>query len=130
MARTVGAVITMDMSPHPNLSTALLALVGKAISSVIFVEGYVQIELQGSRMSVLTSMHLYRDDARLASDEASFSMTLLACVGTEVLSVEEKGDDLIITLSDGAALEIHLADPSAGTEAFIYQDGEGRVWVA
>jgi hypothetical protein len=120
----------MNTSPHPSLAVALLALIGRTISAVTFVESYVHIELQGSRMSVLAKMHLVRDDQSVASDAADFSNALLACVGAQVLGVREKGDQLIVWLSPDKTLEINLADSSVEPEAFIYQDGTGRVWVA
>jgi hypothetical protein len=120
----------MNLPPHPSLSVAMLTLVGKTISAVAFVEGYVQIEFLGSRMSVLTKMHLVHGDRRIASDVLDFASSLSACVGAEVLGIQERGDNLIVRLSSDDTLEINLADLTAGPESFIYQDGTGRVWVA
>ena len=116
---------------YPPLSIALLTFIGKKISAVVFVEGYVQIEFPGGRMSIMAQMVLQIDGAvSLDSKADGFASALSSCVGAEVLGVQEQADDLVVRLSNGSTLRINLADPSIGPETFVYEDSEGGIWVA
>jgi hypothetical protein len=118
-------------SPHPKLITALQCLLGKTITAVTFVEGYVQVEVSGSRISVLTRMELAEDSRRLASDDPDFPRALQACVGHQIIAVEDRGNrELEVRMLNGKSISIDLADPHAGVEALIFEDGSGRTWVA
>jgi len=111
------------------LLSAVTSLIGRAISSIVFIEGYIQIHLGVARMSILSSVRLEQEGNLTARGDAEFGPALLSCVGTTIVKVRELQDALVLELSSAISLHIALVGASNAPEAFIYEDDSGRIWV-
>jgi hypothetical protein len=119
----------MNSAGTETLATALSKLCGESIAAITFVEDYVQVEVRGGRMSILEPPRVEVQGRVLGHGDPDLAVELRACVGVSIRSIQVDEHRVQVELSNQTVLTIALSEPTGASEAFIYQDAGGRIWV-
>jgi hypothetical protein len=111
--------------------TKLDDLVGRVLSAVVFVQDYLQLQFDGSVLTLLVWPVVSAGATERAFDSPGYRDLLCERIGmivTDAKAVE--GDALSVALSDRSSIVVSLApDSYPGPEAAIYRAQDGRTWV-
>ena len=112
------------------LAEGLRELRGRQLSSVEFVQDYVQLKFDGPRLSAYVLPVVALNGKRLRHDGAGYRDELCARIGRTVLDADFRdGEALSLRFDDGAVIEISVRDKDyAGPEALEFVDARQR-WV-
>ena len=112
-------------------TTRLDDLVGRVLSAVVFVQDYLQLQFDGSVLTLLVWPVVSRGANERAFGSPEYRDLLCACIGTIVTDARIfTGSALTLELSDRSLIVASLApDDFTGPEAVIYQSQDGRTWV-
>jgi hypothetical protein len=99
---------------------------GEQLSSVTFVQDYLQLAFDGPALSVFTPVSVRSSSITAASGDGNFRNALCGQIAKIVADVTlYSGDALTIRFEDGSQIEISLKpDAYTGPEAFV-ADGFG-----
>jgi hypothetical protein len=123
--------MTMTTQENPvSLAEGLKGLVGRRVSSVEFVQDYVQLRFDGPRLSAYVSPVVDLPAKRLRHDAPGYRDELCARIGRAVVLGEFRdGEGLWRRFDDGVVVEISVRDKDyTGPEALEFVDGPRR-WV-
>jgi hypothetical protein len=123
------------MSAHneeqASSTTKLDDLVGRVLSAVVFVQDYLQLQFDGSVLTLLVWPVVSTGATERAYDSPGYRDLLCARIGTTVTDAQAvDGQALTIALSDRSSIIASLApDSYPGPEAAIFRAQDGRTWI-
>jgi hypothetical protein len=112
---------------------ALQFLIGEQLSSVEFVQDYVQLRFNGPCLTVYCSLHqITKDDLTKTWGEAGYCDELCRLTALSIEQVRiEPSECLAITFDDGSIWSMSLRDEHyRGPEALCYTDSLRGLWYA
>lgn len=114
-----------------NRTTKLDDLVGRVLSAVVFVQDYLQLQFDGSVLTLLVWPVVSAGATERAFDSPGYRDLICARIGATVTDAQAINDyALSITLSDHSSITTSLAPESyLGPEAAIYTTQDGRTWI-
>lgn len=112
-------------------SDSLGTLVGRALSSVEFVQDYVQLRFDGPTLTVLTSISVLVDGVRLRETDPGFRDALCHEIGKTVAGTSiVPGGWLDLVFVDRSVVRVSLApDDYVGPEGVLFGEGGRLLWV-
>src|ERR1051326_2940008 len=104
---------------------------GEALSSVEFVQDYVQLRFDGATLTAYTRPHLSVAGKIFSWGDQGYRDALCAEIGMLVRNTDvEGGKGISIIFEDGAILNISLRDEDyRGPEALEFSTSNGQPWV-
>ena len=104
---------------------------GKSLSSVEFVQDYVQLRFDGSTLTAYIWPYLQVGSQTFSWGDLPYKDSLCARIGVQVKDASFiDGRDLTIWFEDGAMLKISLRDEDyRGPEALQFVNDQGSTWV-
>src|ERR1700704_6488245 len=122
----------MPMAQHAKSTEeeGLQVIVGKQLSSVEFVQDYVQLRFDGSLLNAVTQPSVESNGRELHWGEAGFRDELCNRIGKRVVSAQIiPGEALKIKLEDGAIIRISLRDRDyRSAEAVYFESKPSGEW--
>jgi hypothetical protein len=114
----------------PPLAEGLKRLNGRQLSSVEFVQDYVQLRFDGPWLTAYVLPVVQLDGEQLRHDVPGFRDALCARIGRAVLQSEFRtGEGLFLHFDDLAVIRISVRDSDyTGPEALEFVDGHQR-WI-
>lgn len=114
-----------------TLNDALSRLVGTALSSVEFVQDYLQLRFGGPTLTSYTHPRLVRHDVAIFWGDPAYRNSLCALVGVlvkETAVAENK--EVTLDFENGTAVKVSLESQDyRGPEALQFVGDDGSVWV-
>jgi hypothetical protein len=110
--------------------SSLERLIGKSVSSICFLPGYVQVVFEELILTCYTNHVVFISDERTDYRIAGFKDKLCMLIGKSVQSVAEKlRDGLAIYFDDGDSITISLRFEDAGSvEAAMLSEQTGTIF--
>src|SRR5512138_1437595 len=94
--------IERQMTTH-----SLQELVGREVSSVEFVRGYVQIRFDGPCLSLYTMPTVRTSDGQVLDvTKSGYADALVTAIGKIVAKAEDNGRVILIECKDGPVIEV------------------------
>jgi hypothetical protein len=127
--------VSIEMTGHneqqANGTVDLDDLTGRVLSAVVFVQDYLQLQFDGSLLTLLVWPVVASGATNKAFNSAGYRDLLCERIGRTVTHAEAVAEHaLFIALSDGSSITASLApDSYPGPEAAIYTAQDGRTWV-
>jgi hypothetical protein len=109
----------------------LSGLIGRALSAVVFVQDYLQLQFDGDLLTVLVWPTVVSGGGRYTFGNPGYRDALCERIAAVVTDAEvEPEQRLTVRLDDGSTIVVPL-DPEShtGPEAVIYAAEDGRTWV-
>lgn len=112
-------------------STELDDLIGRPLSAVVFVQDYLQLQFDGSVLTLLVWPAVANFGTEKDFNSPGYRDFLCDRIGASVTDARVIADQaLSISLSDGSSITASLrSDSYEGPEAAIYTTQDGRTWV-
>lgn len=113
-----------------NEHVGLQELVGREISSVEFVRGYVQIRFDGPCLSAYTMPSIRTDSGReLDPSMVGYADALVGLIGKVVEAACQSEGAIELRLADGASMAVSLRDTDRrADEAASLTTGGASIW--
>src|SRR6266700_3814789 len=120
------------MTANRTLAEALQALEGEQLSSVEFVQDYVQLRFDGPRLNVYTPHRITSGESTISWGEPGYCDALCKLIGRIVRKAQiSEGENLSFSFDGPFVWSMSLRDSDYhGPEALYYVDGTGQSWVA
>ena len=117
--------------PQPSYAEILSYLVGEQLSSVEFVQDYLQLRFDGPTLNVTGPIVVTAGDHRHAAWEPGFRDLLCGQIGKLIASVTQRAEEaLVFTFEDGSAITVSLAPFDGCPEALYFHDPHRNTWFA
>ena len=114
-----------------NLADALRELVGQPLSSVEFVQDYVQLHFDGPTLTAYTRPTISVRSSTLAWCDSGYRDALCEQIGSVVHRVKVQPEEVSLLFESGSGIEVSLRpDDYRGPEALQFWLKAGRTWVA
>lgn len=112
-------------------STRLDDLIGRVLSAVVFVQDYLQLQFDGSVLTLLIWPVVESSAIKMFFGMPGYRDLLCERIGMSVTDAEVVADHaLSVVLNDGSSITASLLPESyEGPEAAIYTAQDGRMWV-
>ena len=112
-------------------TTRLDDLIGRTLSAVVFVQDYLQLQFDGSVLTLLVWPVVTTDATEKAFHSPGYRDLLCERIGESVTDAQAVSEQaLSIRLSDGSSITASLVpEDHTGPEAAIYAAQDGRTWV-
>ncbi len=113
-----------------TLSDALTKLVGSQLSSVEFVQDYVQLHFDGPTLTAYTLPTVVIGNSMFTLGDPGYRDALCNPIGSDVRRTQVERERLLVEFVNGASVAVSLRDSDyRGSEAIQFSlDGE-RFWV-
>jgi hypothetical protein len=110
--------------------SSLERLVGKSVSSICFLPGYVQVVFEELILTCYTNPAVFISDGRADYRMPEFKDKLCMLIGKSVQSVTEKlRDELAIYFDDGDSITISLRfEDASSVEAAMLSEQAGTIF--
>ena len=104
-------------------------IIGRPMSSVEFVQDYIQFRFDGPCLTTLTLPSLKRPGEVVGAADQGYRDDLCSQIGIQVEMVEVSDTELIVRFMNSVAIIVSLRDEHyTGPEAINYV-GENGVWI-
>ncbi len=115
----------------PAAVDAIGDIVNRELSAVVFVRDYVQLQLDGPTVTVLTPITVSSRGVVARSGDTGFKDLLCDQISKTIVTAEARsGEALLLTVSDGSTITISLAAVDhVGPEAVIIQRSNSQCQV-
>jgi hypothetical protein len=108
----------------------LSELKGRVLSSVEFVQDYMQLRFDGPVLTTYTLPTVSAEGTAIAFGDPEYRNRICAEIGREVRATGLDKDVVAIQFTDGAEFRISLRDEDyRGPEAVQFQSEPGQVWI-
>jgi hypothetical protein len=119
----------VDSRP-PSVDIALNDLVGRVMTSVIFVMDYLQITFDDAWLTVISSPTLITGGKEVGWKSPDFADVLRRQIGKALRRVDVSNRQARLTFETGCALSIPLEEDPPRVEYLILEKDGKRIWVA
>jgi hypothetical protein len=114
-----------------TLQAKIREIVGSSLSSVEFVQDYVQFRFDGPCVTAFTPPGLKSAIGVLRPGTQGYLEGVCSRIGVRVAAVRVTDEELIIEFVDSSAITVSLRkEHYIGPEAINYVAGDGTIWVA
>ena len=108
---------------------ALQRLQGEQLSSVEFLQDYVQLRFDGPCLSAYNPHHIVLKDSKIAWGQPGYCDALCKLIAQRVQKVTVAEDAISVAFDNDAVWTMSLGDQGrTGPEAFYFVDMEGNFW--
>jgi hypothetical protein len=115
---------------NPTLQTKIEEIIGRGMSSVEFVQDYVQFRFDGPCLTAITPPVFSTALGVLSRDHAGWRDGLCSAIGIQIASVRVSDKELRIDFANSCAIAISLrSEDHAGPEAINYVAEDGAIVV-
>jgi len=106
-------------------------LVGEQLSSVTFVQDYLQLSFDGPRINVFNPLRVKTLSSCITSWSPGFRDLVCGQIGKVVAAVNSQpAEALTVVFEDGSSLSISLLpEDSMGPEAYYANGFKGKAWL-
>jgi len=113
-----------------TLGDAVQELQGKPLSSVEFVQDYIQLRFDGPCLTAYTLPVVSSGSNILTADSFDYRNQLCTQIGHVVVACRAEIDELLMKFDDGVEIRISLRDDDyRGAEALEFISEDGHTWV-
>jgi hypothetical protein len=121
----------IDGGPAGGDERPLSPIVGSQLSSVEFVQDYVQLRFDGPTLTAFTVPSIITEHGRYEWETPGYRDALCSLIGKLVRSTSVCTDQVIrIEFEDASAVEVSLRPADyRGPEAAMFTNGPGETWV-
>jgi hypothetical protein len=114
-----------------TLTDALRTLVGSALSSVEFVQDYVQFRFDGPCLTAYTQPKIRTSNGTLSWSDPGYRDALCSQIGCLITNASSDGDDVSVCFAGVTCITISLRrDDYRGPEALQLSLESTQIWVA
>ena len=114
----------------PDLDYALTELRGAALSSVEFVQDYIQLRFDGPCLSIFTHPVIRCDGQQVEWTQPGYADLFRLWIGCAVIDTAATNDQVLLSFADGNQLAVSLREEDkSGPEALTFQLNDERIWV-
>ncbi|HEX7285645.1 MAG TPA: hypothetical protein VF532_05650 [Candidatus Angelobacter sp.] len=118
------------MNVNGSFAEALERLQGEQLSSVEFVQDYVQLRFDGPCLSAYNPHHITSSNSTIAWREPGYCDALCKLIAHRVQKATVAEDSIRVSFDNDAVWTMSLGDQGrTGPEAFYFVDHEGNFWV-
>jgi hypothetical protein len=112
-----------------SFADALQRLQGEQLSSVEFLQDYVQLRFDGPCLSAYNPHHLAQENSTIAWGQPGYCDALCKLIAHRVQKATVAQDGISVTFDNDAVWTMSLGDQGqTGPEAFYFVDIEGNCW--
>ena len=117
--------------PQKTFAQILIYLAGELLSSVEFVQDYLQLRFDGPTLNVSGSITVSAGNDSRTAWEAGFRDLLCGQIGKRVERITELTDDaLTFWFADGSTITVSLVPDEGSPEALYFHDPSSGDWFA
>ncbi len=114
-----------------TLAKGLEGLLGKAVSSIEFVQNYVQIRFDGPCLTAYTLPKVTNHGRDYCFGDDNYRDVLCATIGSKISGTSVDKDGVSISCDNGIGVNVSLQEADyIGPEALQFIDDHGNIWVA
>jgi hypothetical protein len=120
------------MNEPKTLDEALKRLVGEQLSSVEFVQDYLQLRFDSPCLTVYGCVHhVIRNQSSISWGQPGYRDTLCGLIAHQIRKTELlSGDKISLTFDNESVWSMSLREEDRnGPEAVMYVDGSDKIWV-
>jgi len=114
---------------HRSLSDALYKLTGQPLTAVTFIQDYLQISFDNSKITILALPRMVRDKTAVAWDSPVFCDFLRKEIGVHLKTAEVGRNKVAFAFENGIELLVPLDEDPSLIEKLMFTDDEGTTWV-
>jgi hypothetical protein len=112
-----------------SFADALQRLQGEQLSSVEFLQDYVQLRFDGPCLSAYNPHHLAQENSTIAWGQPGYCDALCRLIAHRVQKTTVAEDGISVTFDNDTVWTMSLGDQGqTGPEAFYFVDMEGNCW--
>lgn len=113
-----------------DLNSAIGQLKGRVLSSVEFVQDYVQLRFDGPCLTAYTHPIVNLGRECLVWGVSGYSDRLCEQIGSTVIAAGANGTEVSVGFESGAVISVSLLDEDyIGPEAIQFTNEEGSIWI-
>jgi hypothetical protein len=112
-----------------NLAEALSKLYGEPLSSITFVEDYLQLGFTAGRITMVVNPRLVANGKEYRWDSPEFCTKLRAQIGVAVNGAEVTDAGVTLVMASGIRLAAVFSDEPRLVERFIFTNDSGTNWI-
>src|SRR5438270_1970802 len=120
------------MNEPKTFNEALKRLIGEQLSSVEFVQDYLQLRFDGPCLTVYGEVkHVFRNQSSISWGQPGYRDTLCGLIAHQVRKTELKTDENISLMFDNESvwsMSLRKEDRH-GPEALMYVDCSNNIWI-
>lgn len=106
-------------------------IMGEQLSSVVFVQDYLQLDFDGSRLTYNIWPCVERQGKASRFGDSGYRDELCALIGKRLVSVRDANETLDLEFEDGAAVRCALSSaPGLEGDRVVFFAAEGGSWSA
>ncbi len=114
-----------------DLNSAIGQLKGRVLSSVEFVQDYVQLRFDGPCLTAYTHPIVNPGTECLVWGASGYSDRLCEQIGSTVIAAGASGTEVSVGFESGAVISVSLLDEDyIGPEAVQFTSEDGSIWIA
>lgn len=107
----------------------LAILIGEQLSSVIFVQDYLQLDFDGRRLTLNEWPKLFTLEGEFHFGEKGYRDELCSFIARKVERVDESENLIRMVFTDGSSIRVDLSESRVGEgDRVIFNDGLNRSW--
>jgi hypothetical protein len=105
-------------------------IVGEQLSSVEFIQDYVQLHFDGACLTAITLPAVTVDGVTRRHNDSGYRDALCVCIAKKVIAVKVDEAEIRIDFGSGRSISISLQDKDyRGPEAAVFHDGHKPIVV-
>jgi hypothetical protein len=114
---------------NESFADALQRLKGEQLSSIEFLQDYVQLRFDGPCLSAYNSHHIASNNSTIAWGEPGYCDALCKLIAHTVERATLSEQEISLLFDNDAIWTLSLnKDHSSGPEAYYFVDQEGNFW--
>ena len=120
------------MDEPKTLDQALKRLIGEQLSSVEFVQDYLQLRFDGQCLTVYGFVHhVVRNQCSISWGQPGYRDMLCGLISHKIKQTELlSGEKIFLTFDNESIWSMSLREEDRnGPEALMYVDGSDKIWV-
>lgn len=120
----------MSLNDPLPLSAALDEQIGKSVTSIVFVQDYMQVVINEAMLTLYAMPRASVGGRVLLPHDAGYYDVLCSLIGKTISRSLVSDDVISFAFDNETTLSIDLKDPELkGPEVLAYTDGRGNTWI-
>ena len=130
MAYSVELLRTLTMTDQQlPLSEVLMKFLRQSLSSITFLENYLQISMNQLRISIMVAPEFVHGEMIARWQSREFSWLLRENIGAAPASSRIDADSMQLVFDSGLEINIPTRGDPSRVECVLVEDGSGVTWV-
>jgi hypothetical protein len=118
----------MNVNAHESLDSRLPLIVGRTLSSVVFIHDYIQLIFDRPTLITYSPPFLRQSGNELVAKQPGYCDAIYSQIGVRVTKTNVIDDELTIRLVNAVEIVVSLLAPDyVGPEALVFDSSEGIV---